>query len=102
MNQMEYFLISGLLLGLVVGFMATLNQAENMNLPWRSVLTVGLVIATIFAFLPTHDKILDLKISKIKNEAVSQENINKGVDEIKRISRKLECKYLGGSDCETK
>ena len=45
--------------------------------------------------MPTHGKMLELKIAKIKNEAVTAENLNKGIEAIERVSRKLECKYLG-------
>ena len=53
------------------------------------------VIAPLFVFFPTHNKILEVKISRIKNEAVSKENVTKGVETLERISKKLECKYLG-------
>lgn len=49
--------------------------------------------------IPTHDKVLELKISKIKNEAITKENINKSVDKFTEVIEKLECKYL---DCKEK
>jgi len=60
-----------------------------------------ILICTIFiSFLPTHDRILEVKIAKIKNEALTQANLNKGVEAVERITKKLECKYLGGCEKE--
>lgn len=49
----------------------------------------------IGSLAPTHDKILAVKIARIKNEAVSKENVTKGVETLEWIGKKLECKYLG-------
>lgn len=49
------------------------------------------VLIFILTMLPTHGRILDLKISKIKNEAVNSDNVQK----IENVLKKLECKYLG-------
>jgi len=56
-------------------------------------LSLGVII-TIVAAIPTHEAILKLKISKIKNETVTQENLDAGINEVKKIGKKLECKYL--------
>lgn len=45
--------------------------------------------------LPTHGRVLAVKIERIKNEAVNKANIEKGIDHFSRIAEKLECKYLG-------
>jgi len=74
------------------------NHFIVQNFKWSfCVLIVG---ALFVGFLPTHDRILQVKIAKIKNEALTQANLNKGVEAIERITQKLECKYLGG--CEEK
>ena len=65
----------------------------------RLFLAIGLPIGLIVGLLPSHDRILSVKIEKIKNEAVTEENLRQGVEVIERIGKKLECKYLG---CEKK
>lgn len=54
-----------------------------------------LLLLGLTSFIPTHEKILQVKIEKIKNEAVSKENIDKGIGHIERVLKKLEVKYLG-------
>ena len=51
------------------------------------------------ALIPTHSYMVQLKIEKIKNEAITKENLDKGLETIERVASKLECKYLG---CEKK
>ena len=51
--------------------------------------------AGVICLLPTHDRILRVKIARIKDEAVTDQNLRQGVDVIQRIGHKLECKYLG-------
>ena len=59
-----------------------------------------MLVSSALGFMPTHNKILEIKIERIKNEAVSKENIDKGLDTLERVGKKLECKYLGGLDCK--
>ena len=68
-------------------------EGKYIKIPVILLLITMLLAST--SLIPTHDKMFELKIAKIKNEAVTQQNLNSGIDEIKRISRKLECKYLG-------
>lgn len=58
-----------------------------------------ILIAFIVSFTPTHKRLLWVKIEKIKNEAVNEQNLRDGVKVIERIGKKLECKYLGGEGC---
>lgn len=53
------------------------------------------IILALIVFIPTHQKALEVKIAKIKNETVNKENVTKGVETLERIGRKLECKYIG-------
>jgi hypothetical protein len=57
---------------------------------------VALFGCLVIDLVPTHDKILKLKLSKIKNEAVTKENVDQGITEVKRILKKFEKKYLKG------
>jgi len=59
-------------------------------------ISLSLFVVAVVWLMPTHEKILEVKIAKIKNEAVNKENIDKGIDTLERIGKKLECKYLGG------
>jgi hypothetical protein len=51
------------------------------------------------ACIPEPKDVWEMRISLIKFNLASPENIQKGADEIARIGKKLECKYLG---CEEK
>ena len=100
------FLQSGALLSLFIGsgfwFFAMAVIGSDLRGEDRYILKRtrkgSLFLAGFFAILiimPTHGKMLELKIAKIKNEAFTADNLNKGIETIKRVSRKLECKYLG-------
>jgi len=54
-----------------------------------------LIIFGLLSAVPTIDDIWKTRIALIKFRLASPENVNKGVDEIARIARKLECKYIG-------
>lgn len=55
------------------------------------------VVSSVICLMPSHEKILEVKIEKIKNEAVTKENISQGVETFERVLKKIECKYL---ECE--
>lgn len=64
-------------------------------LPWK--ILAGFLLIAI-ANLPTADDLWKVRVSLIKYHLASPENVQKGVETIERIGKKLECKYLGG--CE--
>lgn len=79
---------------------------EPMQEKARKTLFIAWLVVSLLLFVavlfPSHDRILKVKIARIKNEMVTQQNINKGAAEIIRVVEKLECKYLGckGSENE--
>jgi len=81
----------------------TYYQYDNEKTPVSQIKKISLTIwalLMIWCTVPTHDMILKVKLSKIKNEVVTKENINAGVERIDAMLKKLECKYIGG--CEEK
>ena len=68
---------------------------KNATLIATVIVLTGFLNGLLFAFIPTHDKLLELKIAKIKNELVTEKNVNGTVDTVLRVAEKLECKYLG-------
>ena len=51
-------------------------------------------ISTILVSLPSHDRLFKFKISKMKNEMLTETNVTNGIERIDAIAKKLECKYL--------
>ena len=89
------FLGAGVFVGLILGGMIGEAIGKKAGL-YVFCGVVGLsAMMGAFSLVPTHDKILAVKIAKIKNEAVTEENLRQGVEVIERIGKKLECKYLG-------
>ena len=60
------------------------------------------VISAALAALPGPEKLWKVRIGLIKLQLASPENIQKGADVIERIGAKLECKYLGCKDEDSK
>jgi hypothetical protein len=58
---------------------------------------IGIVacISCMFSIFPDADDIWRARIALVKLELASPENAQKGAEEVARIARKLECKYLG-------
>lgn len=82
--------------------MMCLEDGTNLKKP-AIILSGAAIIAMLGAstsMIPSHNKILEVKIERIKNEAVNKENIDKGIETLERIGKKLECKYLGGKECK--
>lgn len=66
----------------------------------KAIKIVGPICAITFILscAPSIDDLWKVRIGLIKLHLASPENINKGVDVIERIGKKLECKYLGCED----
>lgn len=62
---------------------------------WSKITYLIICAVSICILVPTHDSIVELKISKFKNEMLTVENINGSLARIDSIAKKLECKYLG-------
>lgn len=68
---------------------------------WIKRILVFLCVGILLAALPSIDDLWKVRIGLIKYQLASPENISKGVDEINRISKLLECKYIGCDDDKT-
>lgn len=85
-----------------VAIIATSAEGGDVKMAMKIVFPSSLIaiLACSTSLLPSHNKILEVKIERIKNEAVNKDNIDKGIETLERIGKKLECKYLGGSECK--
>ena len=57
--------------------------------------TIILIIFLPLTLIPNTDTLWKARIGLIKLSLASPENITKGTEEIGRIAKKLECKYIG-------
>ena len=49
----------------------------------------------VITIIPSINDLWEIRISLIKYQLASPQNVQKGAEEIGRIAKKLECKYLG-------
>ena len=56
---------------------------------------IATVLFAVLTAIPNVDDLWQARIALLKLELASPENVQKGTEEIARIARKLECKYLG-------
>jgi len=56
---------------------------------------IAAAILAAFAAIPDVDDLWRARIALVKLELAAPENAQKGAEEIVRIARRLECKYLG-------
>lgn len=54
-----------------------------------------LISTVLIASIPDANDLWRVRVSMIKLELASPDNLSKGVETIERIGQKLECKYLG-------
>lgn len=59
---------------------------------------IAAFVFTVFASLPGIEDLYKVRISLIKYEMSSPENVKGAVETIERIGAKLECKYFGCKD----
>ena len=62
--------------------------------------SIAMFICAPFALIPDTDDLWKIRIGIIKLQLASPKNLEKGTEEISRIAKKLECKYLGGCEEE--
>ena len=106
--QQKGWLFCGILVGgFLSGLFTSIFVSQNPNFSTKKAVAIFsaawfmcLSSSIIIGYLPTHDRLLELKLSKIKNTAITQENLNKGVEHIGRVLKKLECKYLDCTETE--
>jgi len=61
---------------------------------FKRAVTVACICAALTA-IPDMNDLWRARIALVKLELASPENVQKGTEEIARIARRLECKYLG-------
>jgi len=66
---------------------------------WRPIF-VASIIALSLLVVPDIGDMWRARISLIKWQLASPENVQKATETIERIGKKLECKYLGGEPCK--
>lgn len=60
------------------------------------------LFALVFGSVPNSDELWRIRVNLLKFHIASPENVEKGAEEVGRIAKKLECKYLGGCEAEEK
>jgi len=102
----EGILIASGIIGLfaLISFIVTLGDPnyQKESIIFKSIIKFVsgfIILSTLILAMPTVDNMFKVRLSLIKFQLASPENLNKGADEIERIAKKLECKYLG---CEEK
>jgi len=64
----------------------------------RKLLILMWVTLIPLSLIPNSKQLFKTRINLLKFHIAAPENISKGVDEIQRVARKLECKYIGCED----
>lgn len=109
MGNLKIFFVLVATLSLV-GFLLTFpladltgcNATEKAAIRWRFRLVwIGLATG-LLGCLPSVNQLWEVRIAMVKFELASPENVGKTVDEIGRIGKKLECKYLGCQEEKSK
>lgn len=62
-------------------------------------MVVGLIftcLMSVATLIPNSDTLVRVRLNLVKAHLLTKPNVEKGAEEIHRIARKLECKYLGG------
>lgn len=59
-------------------------------------LTKVLIGLWLFAALPSPESLWAVRITLLKLGTATPENVNRGIEAVGRVGKKLECKYLGG------
>lgn len=82
-----------------VGRFVCLIEGDEKQEKWFRSLHKGMVIpgliAALLASVPSVEGMWKVRIGLIKFHLASPENVQKGAEEIIRIGKKLECKYIG-------
>lgn len=78
----------------------TESAARSFTQTWSTRWLITLALVSLPMLLPPPHTLWEVRVALIKLSLASPENLEKGVTEIQRIGKKLECKYLGG--CEEK
>jgi hypothetical protein len=89
---------------LYLGWAKDCGDEEDVAYAWKVVKRVFTTAAllTPFMLIPSMDELWSVRIGLIKFQLASPEHVQKGAETIERIAKKLECKYVGGSECSEK
>jgi len=93
-------------IGLMTAFMVLFTmskhteneESEKCQAAYKKLLKYFLIVLVptiLIRSLPTVDDLWKIRIGLIKYQLASPENLNKGIQAIERLAKKLECKYLG-------
>lgn len=104
-NMKDLFLLLAIicfvsLLGTVVYYLIAWSEdADEKTLKTcKSVLKIFLPLTVLLSFvccLPSVEDLWKVRLGLLKLELANPANVQKGAEEISRIAKKLECKYLG-------
>lgn len=105
LQNLSFFFTFLLISWAILIAIATLNiplsfneEERNNSIKFRSILFKKwpiLIPLLLIALMPSVDSLWKIRISLIKLELASPENVRKGTEKITDIAHKLECKYLG-------
>lgn len=90
--------IAGVVL-IIILLMTYFDNNDNWKKEWAEKIASFLFFGCLICLIPDVDDLWRVRISLIKYELSSKDNIQKASETIERIGTKLECKYLG---CEEK
>lgn len=74
------------------------DGSDNWKKTWSKKTLIASIVGSLFACIPDVNDLWKVRISLIKYELSSKENIQQAAETIERIGTKLECKYLGCED----
>lgn len=105
-----YITLSVLIGILIINYVATpeepytecdktkIKKFKSINLK----IYLSLPFLCLILIIPSSSDLVKVRLNLIKYELTSPENINKGINFIEELSKKLECKYLGCSKDDSK
>ena len=68
------------------------SQGKDIKKTWALTYLGFYLVITVCLFIPTHDRLFDLKVSKIKQELTTKDNANKLIEKIDELAKELATK----------
>lgn len=75
-----------------------IDEWNGLHRGWRSFKNLAMILFFVtlpLSMVPTVDQMFKIRLDLIKFQLASPENVQSGVEAIKDVAHKLECKYLG-------
>lgn len=94
----QVILVFGTIVVALISFGCFLEMGQPPTKHWRR-LSPWAILLICLSIIPHPEQLWKVRISLIKYQLASPENIQQGAAAITEIAKKLECKYLG---CEEK